>query len=122
MRELGRYGVAAYLKREVKKAGGMVEAFKSPGRANVPDWLVTWPDSEYSAVIDFVETKAPGKKPRPGQVRDHKRRRRLGANVFVLSSKEQVDSYIEGRTTWVLSSATRCSASASPSATSRRRC
>lgn len=48
--------------------------------------------------IDFVELKAPGKKPDHHQEREHARLRALGCNVFVLDSIEAVDAYIASRT------------------------
>jgi hypothetical protein len=50
---------------EVAKAGGTAEKFISAGRR--PDRIVTWT----SPLLDFVELKAPGEKPTPGQLRDH---------------------------------------------------
>lgn len=105
MRELGRYGVEGYLRRQVKKAGGLCEKFVSPGKKNVPDDLVTWGpgsvrygDQVTNGFMDLIETKATGKKPRRGQLRDHKRRRELGIRVFVLDTKQKVDDYIRLRT------------------------
>lgn len=105
MRELGRYGVEGYLRRQVKKAGGMCEKHISPGKNNVPDDLVTWGpgsvrygDRVTCGFMDLVETKATGKKPRRGQLRDHKRRKALGIHVFVLDTEPKVDAYIRLRT------------------------
>jgi hypothetical protein len=44
----------------------------------------------------FVELKAPGKKPTPGQLREHARLRELGFRVEVLDSTEAVDNFVEG--------------------------
>jgi hypothetical protein len=44
----------------------------------------------------FVELKAPGKKPTPGQLREHARLRELGFRVEVLDSIEAVDNFVEG--------------------------
>lgn len=85
--------IERYLKREVRRAGGVAEKFKSPGKKNVPDQIVTW----LAPMLDFVELKAPGEKPNAGQLRDHARRRKRGYFVIVIDSKEMVDVYIEMR-------------------------
>lgn len=81
--------IEKYLREQVEKNGGMCEKFVSPGKRNVPDRLVTWPYE-----MNLVETKATGKKPRPGQVRDHARRAKLGVIVHVLDTKAKVDRYV----------------------------
>jgi len=80
--------VEQYLVRRIKELGGMAEKFTSPGRRSVPDRLVSLPGGR----IVFVELKAPGKKPTPGQLKDHERRRVMGFTVLVLDSKEAVDN------------------------------
>jgi hypothetical protein len=85
--------VEKYLREQVEARGGMCEKFTSPGRRDVPDRLISWPFSDK----DLAETKATGKKPRPGQLRDHARRKRIGHQVYVLDSKEAVDWYINQR-------------------------
>ena len=95
MRETGRYGVEAYLKKQVLEAGGSTRKFAS--RTNNPDQLVIWPcDARrwLAATIHFAELKAPGKKPRPGQAREHKRLRDMGCMVFVLDTKPKIDEYV----------------------------
>jgi hypothetical protein len=44
--------------------------------------------------VVFVELKALGKSPTAAQLRDHERRRALGAEVWVIDSKEGVDDFI----------------------------
>lgn len=98
MRETGRYGIEAYLKKKVAAAGGATRKFVSPGRPNVPDQIVIWQRIDFisnSAEIHFVETKATGKKARGGQDREHKRLRALGCLVFVLDTKALVDAYVK---------------------------
>lgn len=96
--------IESYLHREVEKHGGTTRKFKSPGRVNVPDRIVIWPPKSQDwrgqpvlaakPDINFVECKAPGKKARPGQVREHARLRKLGCIVLVLDTKEKIDDYI----------------------------
>ena len=69
-----------------KKAGGIAVKFVSPSFAGLPDRLVLLPDG----VIAFVELKAPGQKPRPLQEARHRLLRRLGFQVYVIDSEEQI--------------------------------
>lgn len=69
---------------EVKKAGGIAWKFVSPGRRGVPDRIILLPGGR----IIFVECKAPGKKPRPEQLRLHRKLNALGFKVFILDSKD----------------------------------
>jgi hypothetical protein len=102
VRETGRYGIEAYLKSAVAGAGGTTRKFL-PARPGNPDQLVIWPRVVFTmpptkrldADIHFVETKAPGKKPRHSQDREHKRLRALGCSVFVLDTKEKIDAYVK---------------------------
>lgn len=76
--------IEKHLVAEVKKAGGVAFKFVSPGFRSVPDRIVLLPGGR----IVFVECKAPGKPPRPDQLREHERLRKLGFTVVVLDSKE----------------------------------
>jgi hypothetical protein len=88
--------VEKLLREGVEAAGGMCEKFVSPGKVGVPDRIVTWPGA-----VHFVELKKQGEAPEPHQLRDHCRRRDMGARVYVLDSKEAVDWYLDvGR--WLL--------------------
>jgi hypothetical protein len=86
--------IEKYFVKRVEDCGAMAEKFTSPGKKFVPDRLVTWPRYGF-ATIHFVELKTIGGKLEPGQTRDHERRRKLGAFVFVLWTKDQVDQYID---------------------------
>ena len=79
------------LRKGVEAIGGLYEKFVSPGRRHVPDRLVTLPKGE----MHMVECKRPGESPRLGQLRDHKRRARLGVTVHVVSTPEEVDALLE---------------------------
>lgn len=85
--------VEAYLKEQVEARGGLCEKHVSPGLVGVPDRLITWPYGR----MELVETKAPGKKPRPSQVRDHARRAKRCVSVPVLDTMEKVDAYVQDR-------------------------
>ena len=74
--------------------GGLSLKFVSPGRANVPDRIKLFPvPPEHQAIVAqyfrFAEYKAPNKKPRPGQVREHARLRAMGFTVEVLDKKSE---------------------------------
>ena len=83
--------VETYLRKRVEAVEGLCEKHVSPGRRAVPDRLITWP---HGGVMDLVETKAPGGKPRKDQLRDHKKRADRGVTVWVLSSKLAVDEFM----------------------------
>lgn len=98
MRETGRYGVEAYLKKQVAAAGGATRKFVSPGRPGVPDQIVIWKRNAhpfYWADIQFVETKAPLKGPSAAQLREHRRLRAFGCTVLALNTKAKVDAYVK---------------------------
>lgn len=92
--------VERYLKTQVEKHGGMCEKFVSPGKRDVPDRLITWDVKalpHHQELMELAETKAPGKKPRVGQLRDHKERNRRGVLVSVLDTIEAIDAWIASR-------------------------
>ena len=80
------------LKREVERRGGKALKFVSPGWAGAPDRLVLFPGGR----LVFVEMKAPGKKPRPLQIKRMKELEELGFDVEVIDSQEDIDEFIEG--------------------------
>ncbi|BEM41620.1 MAG: VRR-NUC domain-containing protein [Serratia nevei] len=75
--------IERHLVAQVKAVGGTAYKFTSPGRRSVPDRLVLLPGGR----VVFVECKAPGEQPRPDQVREHEKLRKLGFKVVVLDSK-----------------------------------
>lgn len=76
---------------EVEKLGGIAPKFVSPGFDGMPDRIVLMAGGK----IAFVEVKAPGKKPKPLQVKRHKLLRALGFRVYVLDSFEQIGGIID---------------------------
>ena len=71
--------------------GGIAYKFVSPNHRGVPDRLVLLPLPDMlSKVLKkymyFVECKAPGKKARPDQLREHAKLRALGYRVRVLDT------------------------------------
>jgi hypothetical protein len=95
--------VERYLHRAVEAAGGTTRKWVSPGRPGVPDRIVIWPSDRglfngvlisTPALVHFVEVKAPGKRARPSQIREHNRLMLLGCVVLVLDTTEKIDDYI----------------------------
>jgi hypothetical protein len=85
--------IETYLRERVEAIGGLCYKFVSPGRKNVPDRIVLIGETTIGRTM-FVELKAPGKKPTPGQLREHERLRDHGYPVFVIDSKEGVDAFM----------------------------
>lgn len=83
--------IEVYLRDQVKKAGGKAYKFESPGNDGVPDRIVIFPQNR----IHFVELKAPGKKPRPLQVKQMNTLTDFGCSVLVIDSKKGVDDFIK---------------------------
>jgi hypothetical protein len=81
--------IEAYLVKRCKEIGALCDKFTSPQRRSVPDRLIT-----FGGRVLFVELKATGKKPTEAQVRDHERRRAVGAEVVWLDSVAGVDRVI----------------------------
>ena len=82
--------IEKYLVRELEKIRVRADKYSTPGRRHAPDRIcLRWPGKVF-----FVECKAPGEKPRPGQVREFNRLRDLGFLVFVVDSKDKVDDLV----------------------------
>ena len=78
--------------REVaKKRIGMAVKFVSPGMDGGPYRIVLMPDGKMA----FVELKAPGKKPRPLQLKRKRMLERLGFRVYVVDNIEQIGGILD---------------------------
>lgn len=97
--------IEMYLRDQVRQAGGRAYKFVSPGNNGVPDRIVMLP----GAPDLFVELKAPGKKPTPLQLAQHRELRKLGRHVLVIDSQEQVDqligAYVKGSLDYLMQEA-----------------
>ncbi len=82
--------VKAYLRERIKALGGEVRFVKWLGRNHAPDCRVMFKKPR-KFLNCWVETKAPGKRPRPGQEREIQRMRDMGETVLVLPTKEDID-------------------------------
>lgn len=80
-----------YLVRKIKIKKGIAYKFTSPGNSGVPDRICMLPNGK----LFFVELKSPGKKPRALQVNQIRKITNLGQRVYVVDSKETVDSILE---------------------------
>lgn len=91
--------IEAHLVKRVKELGGECRKLQWIGRLGAPDRLVMLPEKNpivgntFSNTI-WVELKAPGKKPRPSQVREHARMRAMGQRVVVIDSIEGVEELL----------------------------
>lgn len=82
--------VENYLVQQAKAIGALVRKVSWIGLNHCPDRLIMLPQ-----VTVWVEVKAPGQEPRPGQRREHQRMREHGQIVYVVDSKESVDELIQ---------------------------
>lgn len=82
--------VEKYLKNQCKLNDYLCYKFISPSQKGVPDRILIGGGHDM-----FVETKAPNKRPRKLQERVFKRMREHGSLVFVIDTKEKVDSFFE---------------------------
>jgi hypothetical protein len=83
--------VERHLREEAKKRKGMALKFVSSGMNGVPDRIVLMPDGKMA----FVELKAPGKKPRPLQLKRIRMLERLGFPVYVVDNIEQIGGILD---------------------------
>lgn len=81
--------IKQFLRERVKALGGEVRFIKWLGQRSAPDCLVLLP----TRAPTFVETKAPGKRPRPAQVREFARLERLNCPVLVCPTRESIDEH-----------------------------
>ena len=75
----------------VRLRDGMCPKWVSPGLDGVPDRVILFPGGR----VAFAETKAPGKKLRPLQVRRKTQLENLGFRVFVIDSPEQIEGALD---------------------------
>ena len=78
--------IEKYLKLRVREEGGQCLKLRFVGRLGAPDRLVLLENRH-----PLVELKAPGKKPRPSQIRLHTLLRWAGFEVYVIDNYESVE-------------------------------
>lgn len=79
------------LTRLARQRGGLAIKFTSPGFDGVPDRLLLFPNGKCA----FVELKAPGRKPRPLQIKRIKQIESLGFKVFIIDCPGQIGGIID---------------------------
>lgn len=82
--------VAAALRKAAKDAGIFIRKIHFEGRIGAPDYLIMG-----SGLALFIETKAPGEKPRPSQIAEFKKMVDAGARVLVVDSVENAKTAIK---------------------------
>ncbi|MDO5301073.1 MAG: VRR-NUC domain-containing protein [Tissierellia bacterium] len=75
---------------KVKKRGGLCLKFISPSMTGIPDRIILLPKGK----VGFVETKRPGEKARPVQVKRIRDFRHLGFKAYVLDNKNDIDEVL----------------------------
>ena len=80
------------LVRTVRMMNGLAPKFVSPGMDGMPDRLILLP----GGMMAFAELKAPGKKPRPLQLRRKRQLEALGFRVYVLDADVQIREILSG--------------------------
>lgn len=86
--------IEQYFIRRVREAGGEQRKFVSPGHKDVADRICGFP----VARVALVEMKAPGKKPRKGQIREATKWLEIGVQTWFIDTKEGVDEFIRKMT------------------------
>ena len=79
------------LVRAVKRSGGMCVKLSCQGMDGMPDRLILMRDGRCA----FAELKAPGKKPRPLQVKRMKDLTSLGFSCYVIDGKDQIQNTLD---------------------------
>ena len=86
--------VEGYLRKRVRAVGGKCYKFVCSGHIGAPDRICIFPHSR----IYFIETKAPGGKPRPSQLAFHRELAALGVTVRIIDTREKVRAFIKAVT------------------------
>lgn len=82
--------VESYLRKQANLHNYLCYKFVSPGNNGVPDRCLIGNGKTF-----FVETKAPGGKPRKLQEKVMEKMKNHGATVFVIDTKEKVDKLFD---------------------------
>ena len=79
------------LVRMVRMMDGLAPKFVSPGMDGMPDRLILLP----GGMMAFAELKAPGKKPRPLQLRRKRQLEALGFRVYVIDHPDRIGGVLD---------------------------
>ncbi|HHW4669105.1 MAG TPA: VRR-NUC domain-containing protein [Xylella fastidiosa subsp. multiplex] len=91
MNATSEQAIERYLAARTRDKGGQTYKVHCINRNGMPDRLVLLPNS----VTLWVELKAPGKRCKPHQLREHTRLRALGQRVVVIDSLDAVDKELQ---------------------------
>lgn len=83
--------IESKLVAEAKKRGCIPVKLLSANYNGLPDRLILSPGEK----CGFIELKAPGKKPRPLQLKRHAQLRSLGFKVYVVDGIEQIKEVLD---------------------------
>ena len=75
----------------VRRMGGLAPKFFCPGMDGMPDRLILLPGGRAA----FAELKAPGKRPRPLQLRRKRQLETLGFRVYVIDHPDQIGGVLD---------------------------
>ena len=79
------------LVREVLDRDGLALKLSCPGMDGMPDRLILLPGGRAA----FAELKAPGKRPRPLQMRRKRQLETLGFRVYVIDHPDQIGGVLD---------------------------
>lgn len=82
-----------YLKQRVKETGGVTRKVKWMAVRGAPDRVCMWPQHTRHAYVEVKEGDQPWGL-QDHQAREHQRMRKSGMSVWVLSSKAEIDLFI----------------------------
>lgn len=82
--------IEKYLCARCKDIGALCLKYSNPGAVGYPDRLIVLPGS----CVVWIELKSKGRRPTRIQLARHEQLRALGHSVFVIDSKDLVDSLI----------------------------
>ena len=88
--EVSEKAIEAYLNKRAKESGLLCLKYANANVTGYPDRLVCIP----GGVVVWVELKSKGRKPTKLQQIRHAELEKIGHRVYVVSSKEQVDTLI----------------------------
>lgn len=86
--------IEAHLRKRVAELGGMHRKVTYQGRTGSPDDWCFFP----RGLLLIFECKATGELPRPDQEQEIKKLRKLGQEVFVVDSKDEIDELLASYT------------------------
>ena len=84
--------IESYMLKQAKKYNCLFCKFISPANNGVPDRIILHPSFTKPT---FIELKRPGEKPRPLQKAVHAKMKKYGADIYIIDSMENVDTFFQ---------------------------